>query len=115
MRAVRTSRPAQALHAFGLLKSKRHLLTGDQIGAQEAHRFGAISDPVDEPVQVLAQTMELAVKVAALRSVALKYSKRARNHMMQRAALDHFATPRAHFWIGSANRTWPGSNALTAT
>jgi len=34
MRTVRTSRPARVFRAFGLLKSKRHLLTGDPIGAE---------------------------------------------------------------------------------
>jgi hypothetical protein len=51
--------------------------------------------------------MELAAKVAALPPVAVQYIKRARNHMKQRAELDHFAIPRTHFWIVSANRTWP--------
>jgi enoyl-CoA hydratase len=76
--------------AFGLLKSKRHLLTGDPIGAEEAHRLGAISDLVDAPGDVLPKAMELAAKVAALPPIAVQYTKRALNHTMQRAALDHF-------------------------
>ncbi|MCG2840947.1 enoyl-CoA hydratase/isomerase family protein [Sandaracinobacter sp. RS1-74] len=76
--------------AFGLLKSKRHLLTGDPIGAEEAHRLGAVSELVDDPEQVLPLARELAAKVAALPPVAVQYTKRALNHSMQRAALDHF-------------------------
>lgn len=76
--------------AFGFLKSKRHLLTGDPIGAEEAHRLGAVSDLVDEPDQVLPAAMELARKIAALPPIAVQYTKRALNHSMQRAALDHF-------------------------
>lgn len=76
--------------AFGFLKAKRHLLTGDPIGAEEAHRLGAVSDLVDEPEQVLPTAMELAAKVAALPPLAVQFTKRALNHSMQRAALDHF-------------------------
>lgn len=76
--------------AFGMLKSKRHLLTGDPIGAEEAHRLGAVSELVDEPDQVLPLAQELAAKVAALPPLAVQYTKRALNHTMQRAALDHF-------------------------
>lgn len=76
--------------AFGLLKSKRHLLTGDPIGAEEAHRLGAISELVDEPEQALPLAQQLAAKVAALPPLAVQYTKRALNHSMQRAALDHF-------------------------
>lgn len=76
--------------AFGFIKAKRHLLTGDPIEAEEAHRLGAISDLVDEPDQVLPKAMELAVKIAALPPLAVQFTKRALNHSMQRAALDHF-------------------------
>lgn len=76
--------------AFGLLKSKRHLLTGDPIGAEEAFALGAISDLVDEPDQALPLAEKLAEKVCALSPLAVQYTKRALNHSMQRAALDHF-------------------------
>lgn len=76
--------------AFGFLKAKRHLLTGDPIGAEEAHRLGAISELVDEPDQVLPLAQSLAEKIAALPPIAVQYTKRALNHSMQRAALDHF-------------------------
>lgn len=76
--------------AFGLLKSKRHLLTGDPIGAEEAHRLGAVSELVDEPDEVLPLAQALAAKIVALAPLAVQYTKRALNHTMQRAALDHF-------------------------
>ena len=63
--------------AFGFLKSKRHLLTGDPIGADEAHRLGAVSDLVEEPDDVLPAAMALAAKVAALPPLAVQYTKRA--------------------------------------
>lgn len=76
--------------AFGFLKSKRHLLTGDPIGAEEAHRLGAVSDLVDEPDDVLPAAMAIAEKIAALSPVAVQHTKRALNHSMQRSALDNF-------------------------
>lgn len=76
--------------AFGMLKSKRHLLTGDPIEAEEAYRLGAVSELVDKPDQVLPKAEELAAKIAALPPIAVQYTKRALNHSMQRAALDHF-------------------------
>ncbi|QQN75277.1 enoyl-CoA hydratase/isomerase family protein [Croceicoccus sp. YJ47] len=76
--------------AFGFLKSKRHLLTGDPIGADEAHRLGAVSDLVEEPDDVLPAAMALAAKVAALPPIAVQYTKRALNHSMQRSVIDNF-------------------------
>jgi enoyl-CoA hydratase len=76
--------------AFGFLKSKRHLLTGDPITAEEAHRLGAISDMVETPEEVLPLAEKLAAKIAALPPMAVQYTKRALNHSQQRAALDHF-------------------------
>ena len=76
--------------AFGWLKSKRHLLTGDPITAEEAHRLGAISDLVDTPEEVLQAAQAIAAKIAELPPIAVQYTKRALNHSMQRAALDHF-------------------------
>lgn len=76
--------------AFGWLKSKRHLLTGDPITAEEAHRLGAISDLVETPEEVLPAAEAIAAKIADLPPIAVQYTKRALNHSMQRAALDHF-------------------------
>jgi enoyl-CoA hydratase len=76
--------------AFGLLKSKRHLLTGDPITAEEAHRLGAVSDLVESPEEVLPAAVAIAAKIAELPPIAVQYTKRALNHSMQRAVLDHF-------------------------
>jgi enoyl-CoA hydratase len=76
--------------AFGMLKAKRHLLTGDPIGAEEAHRLGVVTDLVDTADQVLPAAHLLAEKIAALPPLAVQYTKRALNHSMQRAVVDHF-------------------------
>lgn len=76
--------------AFGFLKAKRHLLTGEPIGAEEAYRLGAVSDLVDEPGDTLPRAQEMAEKIAALPPIAVQYTKRALNHSQQRQALDHF-------------------------
>lgn len=76
--------------AFGMLRAKRHLLTGDPISAEDAHRFGAITDLVETPDEVGPATDALAEKIANLPPMAVQFTKRALNHSMQRAALDHF-------------------------
>ncbi|WP_068076764.1 enoyl-CoA hydratase/isomerase family protein [Novosphingobium lentum] len=76
--------------AFGFLKAKYHLLTGDPIGAEEAHRLGAISELVETPEEVLPRAEAIAAKIAGNAPVAVQYTKRALNHMQQRATLNDF-------------------------
>ena len=40
-------------HAAGLLRAKRHLLTGDALDAETAYQIGLVTDLVDEPDQAL--------------------------------------------------------------
>lgn len=75
---------------FGMARAKRHLLTGDPIGAAEAHALGGITDLVETPEEVLPLARKLAGKIAALPPIAVQYTKRALNHSMQRNALDDF-------------------------
>ena len=76
--------------ALGMARAKRHLLTGDPITAEEAHRLGGISDIVDTPEEVLPLAQKLAGRVANLPPVAVQYTKRSLNHAMQRSVLDNF-------------------------
>jgi len=76
--------------AFGMARAKRHLLTGDPLTAEEAHRLGGVSDLVETPEEVLPLAEKLAAKIAALPPVAVQFTKRALNHIMHRAALDSF-------------------------
>ncbi len=76
--------------AFGMVRARRHLLTGDPIRAEEAHRLGGVTDLVDTPEEVLPLAESLAAKVAALPPVAVQFTKRALNHATRKQAVDVF-------------------------
>jgi enoyl-CoA hydratase len=72
--------------SFGFARAKRALLTGDPIGAEEAHRLGGVSDLVETAEEVLPLAQKLAAKVAALPPIAVQYTKRTLNHAMRQQA-----------------------------
>jgi enoyl-CoA hydratase len=70
----------------GILRARRHLLTGDPLDAESAFALGLVTDLVDEPDQVLPAALELAERIAALSPLAVRLTKRALNHgLLQRA------------------------------
>jgi enoyl-CoA hydratase len=71
---------------MGLVKAKRHLLTGEPITGKEAHRLGIVSDLVDEPDEVRPAAIEIARKIAALPPMAVQLTKRALNKVVQARA-----------------------------
>ncbi len=73
--------------AVGMLRARRHLLTGDPLSAEDAHAIGLVTDLVSEPEQVLPAAMALAERIAALPPLAVKGTKRALNRVT-RARLD---------------------------
>jgi enoyl-CoA hydratase len=72
--------------SFGMIKAKRHLLTGDPITAAEAHRLGVVTDLVDSVDQVLPAATALAKKIAALPPLAVQMTKRALNKALMARA-----------------------------
>lgn len=70
--------------SVGLNKSKRYILTGDGISAEEAERMGLIAEVVDTGKSVERAT-ELAMKIAALDPTGVQQSKKAINKWMQNA------------------------------
>ncbi|MBB3600655.1 enoyl-CoA hydratase [Mycolicibacterium sp. BK556] len=74
-------------HAAGLLRAKRHLLTGDALDAETAYQIGLVTDLVDEPDQALPAARLIAERIAALPPMAVQGTKKALNHLAkQRAA-----------------------------
>ncbi len=67
--------------AAGLLRAKRHLLTGDRLDAVEAHAIGLVTDLVDDPDDVLSTATALAERIAALPPLAVQGTKRALNRV----------------------------------
>lgn len=76
--------------AFGMSKAKRHLLTGEPIGAEEAYRLGGVTDLVDTPDEVLPLAEKIARQIVELPPMAVQFTKRALNHAMHKQAVDVF-------------------------
>ncbi|RYF60505.1 MAG: enoyl-CoA hydratase/isomerase family protein [Comamonadaceae bacterium] len=69
--------------AMGMIKAKRHLLTGDPLLAEDAAALGVVSDLVDSPDDVLPAARALADRIAALPPLAVQGTKRSLNHVMR--------------------------------
>jgi enoyl-CoA hydratase/carnithine racemase len=59
--------------------AKRHLLWGEPLLAEDAHRLGVVTDLVAARDDVRRRAEELAVRVAAMPPVAVQLTKRALN------------------------------------
>jgi enoyl-CoA hydratase len=72
--------------AAGMLRARRHLLTGDPIDAETAVTLGLITDLVDEPDDVQPAAAALAQRIATLPPLAVQLTKRALTRaLLQRA------------------------------
>jgi enoyl-CoA hydratase len=72
--------------AAGILRARRHLLTGDPIDAELAFTLGLITDLVDAPEDVMPAALALAQRIAALPPLGVQLTKRAlMRGLMQRA------------------------------
>jgi enoyl-CoA hydratase/carnithine racemase len=65
--------------AAGMLRARRHLLTGDPLDAATAYQLGLVTDLVDEPDDALPAAREIATRIAALPPLAVQGTKRALN------------------------------------
>jgi enoyl-CoA hydratase/carnithine racemase len=63
--------------------AKRHLLWGEPMKAEDAHRVGLVTDLVDTADQVRPHAEKLAARVAALPPVAVQLTKRTLNKVIQ--------------------------------
>jgi enoyl-CoA hydratase len=62
--------------AVGMLRAKRHLLTGDPLDAETAHAFGLVTDLVDRPEDAAPAARALATRIAGLPPLAVQSTKR---------------------------------------
>jgi enoyl-CoA hydratase len=72
--------------ATGLLRAKRHLLTGDPLDAVTAHSFGLVTDLVDSPEDAAPAARELAGRIAALPPLAVQSTKRVLQALLRQAS-----------------------------
>lgn len=71
---------------IGMMRAKRHLLTGDALTAEDAFAMGLVTDLVDSPDDVLQAARSLAARIAALPPLAVQGTKRAMNRSLQQRA-----------------------------
>lgn len=65
--------------AMGMIRAKRHLLTGDPMSAELAFQLGVVTDLVDSREEVLPAAKALAARLAALPPLAVQMTKRGLN------------------------------------
>jgi enoyl-CoA hydratase len=65
--------------AAGMLRARRHLLTGDALDAATALQLGIVTDVVDEPEDVMPCARDIAARIAALPPLAVQGTKQALN------------------------------------
>jgi enoyl-CoA hydratase len=82
--------------AVGMLRARRHLLTGDAVAAEDAHAMGLVTDLVDTPDEVLPAAQALAARIAALPPLAVQGTKRALNRVTQQRAGEVVEVSLAH-------------------
>ena len=72
--------------ATGMLRAKRHLLTGDRLDAETAFTLGIVTDLVDTAAEALPAARSLAARIAALPPLAVQGTKRALNRVLHQRA-----------------------------
>ena len=72
--------------AVGMLRARRHLLTGDPVDASTALAMGLVTDLVETADEVLPAARALAARIAALPPLAVQGTKRALNRVTQQRA-----------------------------
>ncbi|WP_408899766.1 enoyl-CoA hydratase/isomerase family protein (plasmid) [Nocardioides sp. R1-1] len=70
----------------GILRAKRHLLTGDPITAEEGYAYGLVTDLVDQPEDVLPRAREIADRIASLPPLGVQGTKAALNRLLGQRA-----------------------------
>ncbi|MCU1501968.1 MAG: Enoyl-CoA hydratase [Ilumatobacteraceae bacterium] len=91
--------------SIGMLRAKRHLLTGDALTGAEGYRIGLVSDLVDGPDDVLPAALALAEQIAALPPLAVQGTKRTLNAVLRHRFAEVMAIGLAHevSTLGSAD------------
>lgn len=76
--------------SMGMHLARRYLLTGDMLPAEEAHRFGLVTDLVESADECLPAARKIADRIAALPPIAVRGTKRALNAIIKARANETF-------------------------
>jgi enoyl-CoA hydratase len=72
--------------SIGLLRAKRHLLTGERLTARDAHAMGLVTDLVASPEQAEVRAREIGSQIAALPRAGVEGTKRAFMRLTEQVA-----------------------------
>ncbi|MBO0727702.1 MAG: enoyl-CoA hydratase/isomerase family protein [Acidimicrobiaceae bacterium] len=72
--------------AAGMVRARRHLLTGDPLTAEEAFALGMVTDLVESPEDAAPQARDIAARIARLAPLAVQGTKRALNRVSRQRA-----------------------------
>lgn len=76
--------------SLGSHRARRYLLTGDLMSAEDAWKFGLVTDLTDTPEESISTARKLADKIAALPPIAVQGTKKALNALMKARASEAF-------------------------
>jgi enoyl-CoA hydratase len=76
--------------SMGMHRARRYLLTGDAMSAEDAWRFGLVTDLVESAEEALPGAVKIAEKIAALPPIAVRGTKRSLNALMKARAREAF-------------------------
>jgi len=76
--------------SMGMHRARRYLLTGDLLSAEDAWRFGLVTDLAENPEECAALARKLADKVASLPPIAVRGTKKSLNALMKARAIEAF-------------------------
>ncbi len=76
--------------SIGMHRARRYLLTGDLMSAEDAFRFGLVTDLAETPEDCRATARKLVDKIAGLPPIAVRGTKKALNALVKARAREAF-------------------------
>jgi enoyl-CoA hydratase len=76
----------------GMIRAKRHLLTGKPVTGEEGLAMGLVSDLVETPEQCWEEAEKIAQEIVSLPPIAVQGTKRSLNTLLRRQAIDTLET-----------------------
>jgi enoyl-CoA hydratase len=76
--------------SVGMHRAKRYLLTGDLMPAEDAWKFGLVTDLVDTPEECLPAARKIAERITGLPPIAVRGTKRSLNALLKSRAREAF-------------------------
>jgi enoyl-CoA hydratase len=76
--------------SVGMHRAKRYLLTGDVLSADDAFRFGLVTDLIDTAEECLPAARKIAERIAGLPPIAVRGTKRSLNALLKSRARETF-------------------------